>query len=44
MVVDEQALPSALVLEQLGQGLLDLEKYIKHISSPWELADSLLVR
>jgi hypothetical protein len=42
MVIDEQALPSTFVVEQLGKGLLDLEKHIKHDLPPRELAEPLL--
>jgi hypothetical protein len=42
MVVDEQALPSAFVVEQLGKDLLDLEEHIKHDLPPRELAEPLL--
>jgi hypothetical protein len=42
MVVDQQALPIAFVLEQLGKSLLDLKKHIKHDTPPGEPAEPFL--
>jgi hypothetical protein len=42
MVVDQQALPIAFVLEQLGKSLLDLKKHIKHDTPPRKPAEPFL--